>query len=745
MKLHHKIPLFVGIIGLVPAITISLIALTVATGIIKQNKFDQLISLREVKRFAVNHYLQQVQDETLSLARNPEVARAVEELAAAFTSYGQQTENPATTKSSSSLVNFYRTEFLPALNAQDPIVLYEAESLIDRMSGTARALQTAYIARNPLPTGEKDRLAQAPDGTRYDEAHALYHPYFSEFRQRFGFYDLFLINPQGDVIYTVFKEVDYATSLLDGPFDSSGLAEAFKRAAKLTTTDQAVLVDFQPYQPSYNAPAGFVAAPIFDKGRLVGVAALQFPIDSLNEIMAERQGLGESGETYLVGKDKLMRSDSYLDPDNHSVEASFRNPQVGRVDTEAVTAAARGESGVKVIIDYNNNPVLSAYAPLSFAGLDWSILAEIDEAEIMADIERLRLVIAIVLALAMVPITVIAWLMARSVIRPLGAEPEQMASIASQIAEGDLTMDLAVDHQSGAFRSIAVMATRLKQIVNSIASAAHQQASAAEELSLITTQSGEKLNVQQKHVEQAAAAINEMSASVADVARTTASAANASNEASVKLKDGSERVVDVAGEVQQVSSILAQAWQKVEELKAQSDNIASILESIRGIADQTNLLALNAAIEAARAGEQGRGFAVVADEVRSLAQNTQKSTGDISQMIHALQQGTSDACDVMRSSVDRMETVAERALATSSNLDEAVSSVGRIDDMMARIASAAEQQSRVVEDINVQITGINSMSSDSSEAAFQITAASEELAKLATNLQSLVGHFKTSR
>jgi len=196
-----------------------------------------------------------------------------------------------------------------------------------------------------------------------------------------GWYDIFLIDTDGDIVYTVMGESDLGMVIPDSDLKNSSLGKAFQ-AAQTMGADEIAVADFAPYAPSNGEPAGFMMAQMRDeRGALEGYVAFQIPLDKITAIMSERAGMGETGETYLVGPDKLMRSDSYLDPLNHSVAASFANPSEGSVETEAAKAALAGETAADVIIDYNGNPVLSAYTPLQIGDTTWALLAEIDVAE----------------------------------------------------------------------------------------------------------------------------------------------------------------------------------------------------------------------------------------------------------------------------------------------------------------------------------------------------------------------------
>lgn len=742
MRFKFKLIGILMSVGLLPSLIISMILLNTATESITQNKFDQLLSLKEVKRQSVNRYLQTIQDQAATMAVNPTVIESVQLFGQKFDEIKDQSSRLEEDKFNR-LKRYYTNEFATLYKERNPESQLNISNIMAKLDQTTLLMQSTYIADNPNPLGEKHLFIQASNGSEYDEIHAKYHEYFKYYLESFSYYDIFLIDLSGNVVYSVFKELDFATSLVDGPYRSSGLAKAFKEAKQLGKRANPVFVDFAQYFPSYESPAGFIAAPVFMDDNLVGVIAFQFPIDALNKIMSDREGLGQTGETYLVGSDLLMRSDSYLDPENHSVEASFRQPEKGKVETQASKNAIKGTQGVEIIIDYNNNPVLSAYAPLGFEGFNWAIIAEIDEAEVLADVKNMQGSALVILLLALGLMIIIALYVTNLVMTPLGAEPILMEQLAARIAEGNLDTPQPNASDTGAYKSLLLMGQRLRSMVSNISQAADQQASAAEELSSITHQTSKTLDNQKEQIEMLATAMNEMTASFQEVSSNTIDASDASKEARNNVSEGASQVLNTAREVDVLSSNLHDAKIKVKDLKQYADNIASILQSIKGIADQTNLLALNAAIEAARAGDQGRGFAVVADEVRSLAQNTQNATEEIAQMIQTLQQSSDSASNVIDRCVNTMSSVSTRAMTTSKELKVAVDSANKIDDMMNQIASASEEQAAVADEINQKVVEINSISLETHESASQIRRASQELARLSSQLHDLVSFFRT--
>ncbi|MEW8093816.1 MAG: methyl-accepting chemotaxis protein [Candidatus Thiodiazotropha endolucinida] len=316
---------------------------------------------------------------------------------------------------------------------------------------------------------------------------------------------------------------------------------------------------------------------------------------------------------------------------------------------------------------------------------------------------------------------------------------------AKQLSDGDLGARVEYSNKDELGRIATAfnkMADKFHDTINEVKDSVTQLAAAAEETSTVTTQTTQGISQQLTETSQVATAMNEMSATVQEVARNAVDAAEAAREADNTFHQGKQVIDKVIDAIGELAKEVEQAAGVIQQLESESMNIGSVLDVIKSIAEQTNLLALNAAIEAARAGEQGRGFAVVADEVRTLAGRTQESTQEIEEMISKLQAGANNAVKVMAEGKEMTQVGVEQAAAAGEALQTINTAVEQISNMNTQIASAAEEQSSVTEEINRSIVSINEVAEQSAAGAQQTSQASDDLAKLAEQLKGLVELFK---
>ena len=334
-----------------------------------------------------------------------------------------------------------------------------------------------------------------------------------------------------------------------------------------------------------------------------------------------------------------------------------------------------------------------------------------------------------------------AWVITRQIVIPLN----QTLKVAERVASGDLSHDLTSTRQDelGQLQhAMQSMTVGLRELIGGISDGVTQIASAAEQLSSVTEQTSAGVNNQKIETDQVATAMNEMAATVQEVARNAEEASEAAVAADQQAREGDKVVGEAIAQIERLATEVGNSTEAMGHLKRESDKIGSVLDVIKSVAQQTNLLALNAAIEAARAGEAGRGFAVVADEVRSLAQRTQKSTEEIEELIVGLQAGTQQVATIMDNSRGLTDSSVELTRRAGSALGNITRTVSTIQAMNSQIATAAEQQSAVAEEINRSVLNVRDVSEQTSSASEETAASSAELARLGIYLQTLVGRFR---
>ncbi|WP_395342839.1 methyl-accepting chemotaxis protein [Ningiella sp. W23] len=428
------------VVGMVPLLAIGIIALwlssSMATNMVSQN----LEALKANKVVSIEKYGSTIVNQVITASDDPNLAINLESITQAFYQVVDESlksdalassgdVKPQLDRLKSELSRYYNAEFLPqyqSINNGDSV---DTNALINSLNPEAVVLQHAYIEKNPAALGNKHEMYRSALDSDYDKAHELIHLTFKEYLEKFSYYDIFLVDTQGYVVYSVYKELDYATNLINGAYASSGLGQAFQASLNIPNANEHVLIDYAQYTPSYEAPASFIASPIFKDGVRLGSLIFQMPLDIITDVMSERRGLGETGESYLVGQDKLMRSDSHKFPDEYSVDASFRNQN--SVDTEAVNLALKGEGGVLEIENYKGESVLSGYIPVKFGSLDWALIAEMETDEAYAAASRLRWIILAIGLLVVVAIVFIAMKVTKRILEPVEDMKAAITSISS--------------------------------------------------------------------------------------------------------------------------------------------------------------------------------------------------------------------------------------------------------------------------------------------------------------------------
>lgn len=689
MRLSRQIML----LALVPALLATVVAGGItaydAANTIRHETETRLKSVDEIRNSQFANYLQSIRDDLTLYAQNPSTQRALQQFNASWSALGS-----------------------------------------DQM----KALQTLYITDNPNPTGQKEKLDDARDGSAYSEAHKNFHPVFRSLLQRRGYYDIFIFNTNGDLIYSVYKELDYATNMQSGEWKDTDLANAFRAAITKTDPTEHSFFDFRPYRPSYDAPASFISTPIIVDGKTAGVLAFQMPVDRINELLSRSEGLGESGETVLVGSDFLARNDS----------AQVQDAILKRkLDNETVRKALAGDSGFGQI-EIGDVAYLVHYKPLEFLGTKYAFLATeaVDEvfspvyAMIFNTLIEVLIISGIVGAVGYYfgnrlsrPITELtktqvelaggnldAWVpdyksptevaeLCNALYRlkqesraanRYREEQEQFRSDTRQ-KQRAMILGLADNFENavgGVIDALSSSATELSATANEVSGTANRTASRSSSVREAAHEAGQD-------IEQVTNSVDEVNRAVTDVASKVTSTSELTNKAAVQAADAAE---------------------KVEALNAASSKINDIVSLIAEIAEQTNLLALNATIEAARAGDAGKGFAVVASEVKSLASQTQNATEEIRQQVAGM-------LAEIDSSTKAVSVITEAANETNATMTEIATAIDQQASTTSSVAISARNALEKIQSVVKEISAVADDAMGTGAATEELQASADELSR----------------
>ena len=443
MKLKNKLLISYTLAALLPITVLSFLVYENAKNSLISLTSKNMTSILESRKTMIEDYFTLIQAEIRSLSKNPAVLDAMNEFNDGFNQISNDIylnselptdEIPQDDAVNRSILGYLDNQF-GRVYSETTGKQYPTHTLLSP-TASGRILQNLYISSNKNPLGSKNNLLYAEDGSKYSSTHKKYHPFFNEILKSRGYYDIFLLEPEfGTVVYSVYKEMDYGLPMSSGPLKNSGLAEAYRNALNMSKSNEPTATDFAFYTPSYEAPASFIASPIFDNNALAGVLVFQMPVDKINEIVTRGTNSDESAKSYLVGKDGLLRSQM---PDIE--DSTILNWEI---DLNSLQNITKDNFLNTNSVDYNNNPVLQSFEKLDIVGQIYTLIIEFDKDAQLEPLEYFRFILLITLVIAILFALSIAVLVIRSTLNTLGTDPKELINIANSVANGDYSKDLS--------------------------------------------------------------------------------------------------------------------------------------------------------------------------------------------------------------------------------------------------------------------------------------------------------------
>lgn len=625
-----------------------------------------------------------------------------------------------------------------------------------------KALQELYIEKNPNKAGEKDKMDDAGDGSLYTSFHKMHHGWFASFVNTKGLYDVFLINTKGEVIYTYFKELDFASNLDNGQWAKTGLGDIYREGMK-AEKNQIVFSDWAPYAPSADVPASFMGVPVFDaKGARMGVLAIQMPVARINEILSNRTGLGKTGQVFLVNKKGQFLSDLSSTKDDETLKKQISHPKLDQVfEGKEVTLNGNGQF-IKGYSDTDD--IIADFQPFNYFGHEklktngaqWAMVSLQHMSEVDEPTDKLKNQLLLVCSLLALGMTLLAaFLIRQQVSKPI----TMLVDSLKKLAAGDLNVSMAAASRNDELGDIGKTMAVFKEAMELRSHSEEEQKVAAEEtlrrqafidqlindfrdnmgVSMASVQeAAERMDVTSKQLntiaESADKDAQDASGASTETAENIQTVASATEEMAASIREISQQVVQATQVVGRANEMATGTNAQVQQLDGAAMKIGEIVSLIQSIAEQTNLLALNATIEAARAGEAGKGFAVVASEVKNLAVQTARATDEIAQQIGGIQSTTKETVDAIQNIVGTMEDVERYTSAIAAAIEEQNAATQEISRSVQNAATGSMQLSNSIQSVSSAI-------GETGQASDIVVSVVNDLNKSSTEMKQCVEKF----
>lgn len=850
MKLRQKMFIGSAFLAVIPVLITALftsqIASTLGQQALTESAKSHIISIRDAKKAQVEDYFNWVFNQIQIYADARTTIKAIRGLREAYPKFKEEAslsvdftildeeplEGPPIPQSlpiddyNEVLKEYYINDFsqeFGVLNVDEAPNMVE---ILNQLGPNNIALQYHYIAANPNPLGTKQEFFAASDTSSYTQLHREYHPYLHDIQRRFEFEDIYLVDAEsGQIIYSVLKQLDFATSLKNGPYAKTGISQIFE-SLNQAPHGSIALVDFAPYLPSYYSQAAFVGTPIFEGEQKLGILIFQISINKINDIMTNRRvwhfdESGRTGEVYIVATDGSMRNDSRMLIESKedyllavhqaglpgdiisNIERKDTSVGLQRVDNTGTRSANSGVTGFDLYEDYRGEFVLSAFAPINVPGLQWAIFSNLQEDESLERLEELTTEItygSIPIALV---ILVVGGIAGFFFFGRIAAPISQMESIVTKVAEGDFTARTDVktgdelETLSKAFngllddrltalakaerenemlnnsiiellkasfqlsqRDLTVQVPVTEDVTGPLADAINQMATETSKVLSQVRQITDDVEAASVRVKEQGDNVSKVAESEREVVDTTMAELEAAAEAMNKIAEVAQSCNEIASQATrttqtalvtvtstvdgmgEIREAIHETEKRIKRLGERAQEISSIVDLINNIAERTHVLSLNASMQAAAAGEAGRGFSVVADEVQRLAESSRNATSQISALVKNIQVETNDTITTMDKTIGQVVEGSRLTERAGEQMKDTQNTTANLVQVVEQIAMASRQQAQISNDLRERASTIQLSTQETGKQLEEQTIQTERLVEFSKQLIESIRVFK---